>query len=139
MLGQMYSIEESWDKATNNDKWFQTDGAEEKKTLARTVRDIRSWGWEALKKIGEFREEETAWRRHDDAATSQFQEWEEGTNAEDILPTAATGVTSKQQQGQLLKSQRAAETRFGPDQNPGSGGRRKDLVCFEKRPYHPAE
>ena len=39
MLGQMYSIEESWDKATNNDKWFQTDGAEEKKTLASVV-----WG-----------------------------------------------------------------------------------------------
>ena len=44
MLGQMYSIEESWDEATNNDKWLQTDGAEEKKTLARTVRDSRSWG-----------------------------------------------------------------------------------------------
>ena len=115
MLGQMNSIEESWDEATNNDKWLQTDGAEEKKTLARTVRDSRSCCREALKKIGEFLEEETAWRRHDDAATLQFQEWEEGTNAEDIhtLPTTTTGVTSKQQQGQLLKSPQAAEPDLG--------------------------
>ena len=57
MLGQLSNIEESWDEATNDDEWLQTDAAEEKKTLARTVHDSRSWGWEALKKIGEFREE----------------------------------------------------------------------------------
>jgi hypothetical protein len=57
MLGQLSNIEESWDEATNDDEWLQTDAAEEKKTLARTVRDSRSWGREALKKIGEFREE----------------------------------------------------------------------------------
>ena len=59
MLGQMSSIEE---KVMNNNEWLHTDGEEEKKTLARTVRDLRSWGREALKKIGEFREEETSGR-----------------------------------------------------------------------------
>jgi hypothetical protein len=83
MLGQLSNVGESWSKATNEDEWLQTDAAEEKKTLTRTVRDARSWGQEALKKIREFREEATAWRRHNDSATSRYQEWEEGTDAGD--------------------------------------------------------
>ena len=97
MLGQLSNIEESWDEATNDDEWLQTDATEEKKTLARTVRNSRSWGREALKKIGEFREEVTAWRWHNDSATSRYQEWEEGTNAGDahIAPGVKTRSVSR--------------------------------------------
>jgi hypothetical protein len=48
MLGQLSNIEESWSEAMNDDERLQTDAAEEKKTLARTVRDSRSWGREGL-------------------------------------------------------------------------------------------
>jgi hypothetical protein len=109
MLGQLPNVEESWSEATNDDEWLQTDAAEEKKTLARTVRDSRSWGQEALKKIREFREEVTAWRRHNDSAASRYQEWEEGTDTGDthIATVTTKGVTSKQQQSQLRDSTKA--------------------------------
>jgi hypothetical protein len=110
MLGQLSNIGESWGEAINEDGWLQTDAAEEKKALARTVHDARSWGQEALRKIREFQDEATAWRRHNDSANSQYQEWEGGADAEatHIATVSTTGVTLKQKQSQLRNSTTAA-------------------------------
>jgi hypothetical protein len=55
MLAQLSNIGESWGEANDDDGWLQPDDtAEEKKAIARTVSDARSWGQEALRKIREF-------------------------------------------------------------------------------------
>ena len=83
MLSQLSNIGESWGKANDDDGWLQPDdAAEEKKALARTVSDARSWGQEALRKIREFRDESTAWQRQNDSASSQRQERKGGADAE---------------------------------------------------------
>jgi hypothetical protein len=115
MLGQLSNIGESWGEAINEDGWLQTDAAEEKKALARTVHDARSWGQKALRKIREFRDEATAWRRHNDSANLQYQEWEGGADAEatHIATVSTTGVTLKQKQSQLRNSTTAVRPDMG--------------------------
>jgi hypothetical protein len=104
MLGQLSNIGESWGEANDDDGWLQPDdAAEEKKALARTVSDARSWGHEALRKIREFRNKSTAWKRQNDSASSQRQERKGGTDAEatHVATVSKTGARSKQKQSQL--------------------------------------
>ena len=48
---QLAGTEEDWDEAKTSDDWSQTDAVGEKKVITRMVRDSRSWGREALRKI----------------------------------------------------------------------------------------
>ena len=125
MLAQLSNVGESWGEANGDDGWLQPDDAAEgKKTIARTVSDARSWGWEALKKIREFRDESTAWKPKNNPTNLQQQERTEG--ADDGSPHAAavslTGATPKQQQTKL---QHHTDS--------------KTATEFEKWPKRPAE
>ena len=48
---QLVGTEEDWDKVKSSNDWSQTDAVGEKKVITRMVRDSRSWGREALRKI----------------------------------------------------------------------------------------
>ena len=86
----------------------------EKKVITTMVRDSRSWGREALRKIEDFRAKEIKWRQHDAAVTLQYQKWfdqdmentqttseDEGTNF------APTNFKPRQQTNQLTNPARA--------------------------------
>ena len=51
LQAQLAGTEEDWDKVRTSDDWSQTDAVGEKKVITRMVRDSRSWGREALRKI----------------------------------------------------------------------------------------
>jgi hypothetical protein len=139
LTDQLASIEEDWDEAKTSDDWSQTDAVREKKAIARIVRDSRSWGREALRKIEEFRAEEIEWGRHDAAVALQYQEWfdqnmgtdqstethtdavedTQTTSADDETGFAPTHSKLCQQTHQLTKPAQTAVPDL--DQNGGKG------------------
>jgi hypothetical protein len=148
MLAQLSNVGESWGEANDDDRWLQPDdAAEEKKTIARTVSNARSWGREALRKIREFRDESTAWRRKNNPTNPRHQERTKG--ADDRSPHVAavslTGATPKQQQNQLQHHTASKTATARPDKvqstdhGPKWGGKWENATKFENWPKRPAE
>ena len=90
LTDQLASIEEDWEETSNSAKWSQIDVIREKKSIARMVRDSRSWRHEAMCKVKEFWAGEIQWERNNTPATLWYQEWEKHTATEDIQHSQRT-------------------------------------------------
>ena len=110
---QLAGTEEDWDEVKTSDDWSQTDAIGEKKVITRMVRDFRSWGRKALRKIEDFRAKEIKWRQHDAAVTLQYQKWfdqdminTQTTSEDEGTDFAPTHLKPRQQTDQLTKPAR---------------------------------